>query len=220
MIKNIPDTWIGLRKITLRGKIGNLFNNWIRERYNQQGILMSFTLKEIMEAHEMNYEGWRDYHKAISYFMKQRKAIETAMVIFWKSEGYKMCQELNMSEDAIFLKLIETAVSWQVYPMWSDPEDEEHKYKLFDLDSYLFLKKQRAKAIVTEIKRKSEGLLKAGRLFPKAIGERYEKPQLEGDGVFLELPPPERVNCPYDDCDAVFVNNEKLVEHIERKHKD
>jgi hypothetical protein len=218
-IDNLPKTWAGLRKITHKGLTANRFNNWIRGRYKQQGTLMTFTLREIMEGHGMNYESWRDYQKAIGYFMKQRKFIENVLVVFWNSDQYKQCVEEDWSEDDIFETLISNAINYDIYPMWADPQDE-NKYKLFDLNTYLYLKRQRGAAVVSEIDQKSRELSLARRLLPKALLERYDKPKLKGDGAFIELPEHAsvsgRVHCPF--CKMIFVSDDKLIDHLHRKH--
>jgi hypothetical protein len=137
------------------------------------------------------------------------------MSIFWNSSEYDKCKAEGMSEDQIFEKLMSSAVTIEIYPMWSDPQDK-NKYKLFDFDSYLHLKERRAKAVVREIERTADELKLAKKGLPQ-LEARYKRPQLQSDGIVFELPPAP-VHCPYSGCSQLFKSDAELVDHIQKTH--
>lgn len=176
-------TWKGLKSHSDRGLLAREINSWIRKGFEKDKGFV-FNVKDLMNDIGLNFDDRHDYTKVMGYFMKQRKLLKKAMMLFWNGDEYPEYKK-NHDDDKIFEALINSAITWDVYPMFADPANE-NKYGLFDFESYLGLMTRRANSISSEIKNKSEILKTASQGLP-SIEERYKKPKALEAGTLLEL---------------------------------
>lgn len=153
-----------------------------------------------------------DYSTAHTFMMKMRKDFADVMISFFSDKEYDEAKAAGLSDAEMFRKLVEAALSYDVYPVYSDPNDE-HRYKLFDMVSFVELMGLRARAIVKEVERKGEQLELAFSKIPELRG-LYARPQLTGDGVVMALPP--GIEC--DQCGKHFSDQPTFVVHYGDSH--
>jgi len=153
-----------------------------------------------------------DYGTAHAFMMKMRKDFADVMIVFFGDQEYDDAKAAGLSDEQMFRKLIEAALSYDVYPVYSDPNDE-YRYKLFDMTSFVELMGLRARAIVKEVERKGEMLELAFSKIPELQG-LYARPQLHGDGVVMALPP--GIECTI--CGSHFSDQPSFVAHYASAH--
>jgi len=198
----------------IRGETQRKYKNWIRELYNTQGPGTPFSMREMMEACEKDFDGKKDYGTAEVFMMKMRKDFATVMQMYFSGDDYDKHKAAGLSNEEMFRKLIEAALSVDVYPVWADPE-EDHKYKLFEMASFVYLMELRARSIVKEVERKAEIMALAFSKLPE-LRDFYARPALKGDGVLLELPP--GIECPA--CGEHCGDPVGFVRHYNANHPD
>lgn len=198
----------------IKGETQRKYKNWIRQLYETQGPGTPFTLREMMEACGKDFDGKRDYHAAARFMMKMRRDFATVMQMFFASDDYDKYKAAKLKDPEMFRKLIDAALSVDVYPVWADPEGQ-HKYKLFVMASFVYLMEVRARSIVKEVERKAEVMALAFSKMPE-LREFYARPVLKGDGVLVQLPP--SVECPV--CGEHFSDPVSFVRHYNEKHPD
>ncbi len=203
-----------IRRRPLRSQRTRNFANWIRRLYRTEGFGAPFHVEDMMKECAQDSENRRDYAAAQQFLQKQRKDFAIAMLGFFSSPEYAKYYNDGLSEEQLFGKLVEVAVSWSVFPVWSD-RDDDRNYKLYDMASYVHLKERRALALRTEIHRKSAELGFAFEKFPSLPGN-YSKPQLESDGKFIGLPP--AIEC--EVCHQHFAGQKQLLKHYQEDHPE
>ncbi len=203
-----------LRRHAIRGYYPRNFSNWIRQLYRTQGHGAPFHVENLMVDCRLDPENRRDYARAQRFLQKNRRDFTIAMRLFFDSPEFARYYNDGLSQEELFSKLVETAVSWSVFPIWSD-KDDDRNYKLWDMASYVYVFERRAKAAVKEIHRKSEALSFAFQKFP-SLPVTYNRPQLETDGNFIALPA--AVEC--EICHQHFAGQTQLVQHYRQSHSD
>ena len=153
-----------------------------------------------------------DYGTAHAFMMKMRKDFAGVMLYFFASPDYDDAKEKGLTDEQMFQRLVEAALSFDVYPVYSDLNDE-YRYKLFDMPSFVELIGVRARSIVKEVERKGEMLELAFSKIPELRG-LYARPQLHGDGVVMALPP--GIECSV--CGSYFIDQPAFVAHYTRDH--
>lgn len=205
--------WKGLlRRKPLRGYRNRRFANWIRDLYRRGGLGAPFKVEEMLIGCGLDPDLRQHYAAAMRFLQIQRKKFALAMLTFFVSEEYQQYINDGLSEEELFQMLVEAAVSWNVFPVWSD-KDEDRNYKLYDMASYVHLKERRAGAICSEIERTSAELDFAFKKFPSLPG-RYGKPKLATDGTMIALP--NRVQCEL--CGKHYGGQSQLVNHYIGDH--
>ena len=172
----------------------------------------TFTLREFMESAGLDHENTKDYHAAIHFLMDQRKKTGTVLDAFFSSPDYQHYVNDGLTNDQLFDRMMEAAISWEVYPVMSaaavNPGSEEG-YRLMSLDDFIALKERRMNSIVNEIQGFVPTYLKLTQKFPE-LAARYSAPALpEIDGTL-------RVTC--EKCGATFSGQSYLIQHYLRKH--
>ena len=203
-----------LRRRPLKGQRTRNFSNWIRRLYRTKGFGAPFHVEDMMVACNEDPESRRDYAAAQRFLQKQRKDFAIAMLAFFNSPEFEKYYNDGLSEEQLFRKLVETAVSWNRFPVWSD-KDDDRNYHLYNMASYIHLKERRALALRTEIHRGSAELGFAFEKFPSLPGS-YNKPRLETDGKFLGLPP--AIEC--EVCHQHFAGQKQLLKHYQEDHPE
>lgn len=186
---------------------------WVRELYKTKGPGTPFTLREMMEACGLDCERRRDHGRAHDFLIQSRKEFTDVMeMVFAPGGDFEKCKQQGLTDQQIFHNLVDTAISYQVYPVWADPYDE-HKYKLFDMASYVDLMNRRAASIVKEMETKSHGLQLVGKHLPELLG-MYVRPVLKNDGTLVQLP--SAIECSL--CHQHFDEQSSFVYHYNRFH--
>ena len=177
-MKRTPKTWKALSKHANNTELSVSFSVWIANHFKKMDIerdkdaelfsqgkitheelidrLMnehadSFTLQTIMIDNGLDWNKRNDYAKAMRFFSEHRKLLEYAMEVFWSSVEYAKLKGDGVCEEEIWNNLIYAATSWNVYPLWSDPNDNR-KYKLLELSDYLEMLKRHVKTGKTIMK--------------------------------------------------------------------
>jgi hypothetical protein len=153
-----------------------------------------------------------DYATAHAFMMKMRKDFADVMIVFFADKEYDDAKAAGLSDEQMFRKLVEAALSFNVYPVYSDPNDL-YRYKLFAMASFVELIGLRARAIVKEVERKGEMLELAFSKIPELRG-LYARPQLKGDGSVIELP--SAIDCTV--CGAILPDQPSFVAHYNGAH--
>ena len=214
MPKGKARTWRGARrKIGIRGAVQRKYKNWIRDLYRDSGPGTPFTLRQMMDDCNTDFDGKKDYAKAQVFMMQMRRDFATVMQAFFDSPDYERHRSEGMKDPEMFRKLTDAALSVDVYPVWADPKDE-HKYKLFDMTSYAYVMQVRARSIVKEVERKAEALALAFRKLPE-LKDLYPRPALQADGVLLQLP--RGIECP--ECHEHVADPVAFVGHYNMRHR-
>jgi len=162
----------------------------------------------------MDPENRLDYAAAQQFLQKQRRDFTIAMHLFFITPEFERYYNDGLSQEELFRRLVEAAVSWSVFPVWSD-KDDDRNYKLWDMASYIKIFERRGKAIAKEIHRKSVALDLAFQKFP-ALPGIYNRSQLQADGKFIAMP--SRIEC--DICHQHFAGQAQLIAHYQRDHPE
>jgi ribosomal protein L37AE/L43A len=186
------------------------------DEYNeiaQKGHADAFTLKEIMDAHSMDYEKRKDYTRAYTVLAEERKAIEKYFEQFLISETYQDARKQGKSDDAIWRDFITAANTWNIHLLYSD---DDGRYKQITLFSYAQLINQRILAIDRELKRKSDQIKIIGKALPELI-PHLMPPELDGFKERHRLLVAHAWACPY--CPHLdFPDESELKKHLDEVH--
>jgi hypothetical protein len=208
-----PKTWKGVtRRHHIRGSVQIRYKNWVRDLYETKGPGTPFTLHEMMTDCGADYDDRNDYSRAAELLMGWRKEFAEVMKLFFSGTDYDRYKAEGLSDEQLFRKMVETAISFSVYPVCADAADS-YKYKLFDMASFVYLHEVRARCIVKEVERKAEYMALAFDKLPEMAG-MYSRPALKGDGVVLKLPP--GIECPV--CSIHITGPVQFVDHYNAEH--
>jgi len=205
MSKTPPKTFRAVAKRLSFTPEQTKLHKWVAGLYRVQGPGTPFDLKVMMEECGLEYVNKNDYSRVMTFLAAMRNAFMDIMDIFFESQEFEKYKASNMDTEEIFAKLVDSAVSWGVYPVWNDPYD--HQYKLFSCWDFITLMKRGARRAVSELNSKAQivgGLTSA---LPELAP--VERPQLERDGLLYELPG--GIRC--DKCKAIFNTQEEFAKH-------
>jgi hypothetical protein len=174
----------------------------------------AFTLKEIMDAHRMDYEKRSDYAKAYSALAMERKDIEVYFKMFLDSAELEKSRKEGKSDDDIWRDFITAANSWSVHLLYSDLDG---RYKQIDLYSYATLINRRLLAIDRELRTKGEQVRIIGEILPELI-PNLRPPELDGFKDRHRMLVAHAWSCPF--CENLdFPDENELKKHIKDVHK-
>ena len=213
-------TWRG----ALKGKPGprgarqKAMKNWLVRFYRTHKPDDRFTLEDFLEGCKMDRERTRDYEAAMSYLQNMRRKTSFVVDRFFGSAEYRKYTDGGLTNDQIFGKMMEAAMTWSVFLLRSEAAitpGATEGYRIMSLKDFEAMKKRRAESIVSELGDEEHGIvplfLKLVERFPE-LAERYVPPALPAmDGVF-------RHSC--EQCGATFVSQTNLVDHYIRKHAE
>ncbi len=157
------------------------------------------------------------------YVQRMRDATVSFVRLFWQLRQYQKYVNDGLSDEQIFHKVVGFMVENDVYPVWSDRYDQEHKWKLMDLDAYAFLRQMRANAIVNEVADKGTEMEVMTRRFHRSLPGKYKRPAMVRDGSFIEPPaigPGQGFECPVMVCRQHFSSLEALMRHSIQEHTE
>ena len=220
--KEPAKTWRSVAKShAVRGPAQIKYKKWIAKLYKKHGPGTPFTLEDMMSGCDTDMNDRRVYARAHAFLIHMRKEFLDVMENFFVPGGaYERHKASGKSDSDIFAELVNAAVSHEVYPVWSDFEDE-FQYKLFALGSFAFLITRRARAITSEIKEKAHTVGIMSDKLPK-FAENYHPPSLSGTGKLLQLPgatlSTEDSDLTCERCHQVFHTTEELGNHYLESH--
>ena len=210
-----PSDWRSfLKGRGIRGKRSRKFQIWIRRLYRTSGPGTPFNVEDMIRECGMNPNDKDDYAAAHRFLQKQFKLFYRAMRLFFGSSEFAQYYNGGLSPEQLFAQLVGTAITWNVFPLWSDPH-EDRKYKLYTTPSFIRRFEQRGKAMVTEVNFKSEVLTFAFDKFP-SLPVTYARPRFQKDGKFIALPP--GIEC--EICHQRFAGQPQLIAHYQRDHPE
>ena len=218
--------WIGPRGLKQR-KI----NRWLRRLNRDSGPGSYFDLRTMASDCDLilyarNRAGDRReiLDPMVSpYVQRMRDAAVTFVRLFWQLPQYQKYVNDGLSDEQIFDKVVRFMVKNDVYPVWSDREDPERKWKLMDLDAYAYLRQMRANAIVNEVADKGTEMEVMMRRFDRYLPGKYTRPTMVRDGSFINPPligPGQGVRCPVETCGLHFSDLQSWMRHCLREHPD
>jgi len=191
--------------------------SWLYNLFHQAGPGALFTFAEMMTGAGLNPKDASDCQCARSFLQGNRDVLLLFADFFWGRPEYQQYLSDGHSDDEVFHLMCNAMLQYSVYPVWSDRYDPNKLWKLMDLDAYIWLRENRGRAIAHEVGTKAIELQSIRQKFP-SIADRYEIPQLPRDGVFISLPPGERVQCPVRGCGERFLDLQQWMRHCMQKH--
>ena len=232
-------TWRSLAK--KRSRFRKMFAIWIHERFKEQANLRAedkkrldrheitpeeyddlinkehadaFTLRELMEAHGMDYEARSDYTKAYCALAEERKDIEEYFRMFLNSGSLDEARVQQRSDDGIWSDFITAGNSWNIHLLYSDADG---RYKQIDLFSYATIVNARIKAMDSELRVKASQIATIGEVLPSLI-PHLKPPELDGFQERHRMLVAHAWSCPF--CrDTDFVGENELRAHLQNMHK-
>jgi len=138
-------------------------------------------IEELMKLFGFEYNGViiGNYKRTQRFMISQRKQMNYEMTRFLKSGQYEEYLKKGLSEEEIFRKFVDTMLSYEVIPLYSD-SDDDYKYKLLDLPSYFEMLNSRIRKISTEFEHKINIVRSTARIAPKETRKEL--------GVILDAP--------------------------------
>ncbi len=232
-------TWKSLAK--RRSKIRQMFAIWIHKRFRDMARLRAedkkkldagiitqqeyedliekdhadaFTLREIMDAHGMDYDSRADYTKAYTALAQERKEIEGYFELFVNSDELNNARKMGKSDDDIWRDFLNASNSWNIHLLYCD---DDGRYKQIDMFSYSMLVNRRLKAMDMELRTKAEQIKLIGKELPSLI-PNLKPPELDGIKDRHRMLVAHAWSCPY--CpDLAFPDDNELKKHLEIVHK-
>lgn len=224
-----------------RGKYRKMFAIWIHEKLIEQERLRAwdkerldrheitpeeyddlikkehadaFTLRELMEAHEMDYEARSDYTRAYSALAEERKDIEEYFKMFLNSGALEEARKQGKIDNDIWTDFITAANSWNIHLLYSDADG---RYKQIDLFSYATMINSRIQAMDSELRVKAGQIATIGQVLPSLI-PHLKPPELDGFKERHRMLVARAWSCPF--CPNIdFVGEEELRAHLQNMHK-
>lgn len=172
-----------------------------------------FTLREVMDEANLNFEDYHDHITTSRFLSKMRKVVSDFADFFWTRPEYAEYVHDGLTDKALFGRLVAAMASYEIYPLWYDSERND-SYELLPIEGYMRIVRQRGVAIKNEIERRATELHLLQQKFPMIAS--YASPQLETDGRFLAIPASERFQCPI--CEMKWASSVALQRHIGRRH--
>lgn len=231
-------TWRSLAN--KRSRIRQMLAIWIHEKFKEQANLRAedkgkldrheitpeeyndlinkdhadaFTLRELMEAHGMDYESRSDYTRAYSALAEERKAIEDYFKVFLNDVALDKARSQGKDDDNIWQDFLSAANSWNIHLLYSDADG---RYKQIDLFSYATIVNARVRAMDSELRVKANQIGTIGKVLPTLI-PHLKPPELDGFKGRHRLLVAHAWSCPF--CqDMDFPNGDELRAHLHNVH--
>lgn len=205
MAKPNPRTFRGVARSIRFSPDQKKLHKWISDLYRAKGPGTPFEVKQMIADCGLDYNSRRDYGETMGFLMMMRGAFGEVLEIFFGSQQFKNLKAKGATDEQIFQALVNSAVSWGIYPVWSDPNDRH--YKLFECWDFIKMMKRRAQCSVNELNTKARIVGRTVEALPSL--RPLERPKLGQDGVLYELPG--GIRC--DKCQQVFDTQEDFVKH-------
>jgi len=133
------------------------------------------TMEEIMEIFGLDFSRTivNNYHNVQNFFIQQRKKMNTMVEDFLKTGDYEKAIKQGFSEDDIFRQFVDTMLSYEVVPLYSD-RDDKYRYKLLDLPSWHEMIKDRIRRIGKEFENKIDSIRTSMKMLPESTKKELE----------------------------------------------
>ena len=136
--------WRGFRRHRL-DSFGLKIKSWLRKEYRKEGREgFNFTIKELMDSLELDYDSYKIRSKISSFIQNERQDFYEALNELYASEEYIESKNSGMTEKEIFDKLVSAALSRDIYPLRADrfssneyPHDTEWRYFFFNYNNFI-----------------------------------------------------------------------------------
>jgi len=173
----------------------------------------AFTLKEIMDAHGMDYSKRVDYTQAYSALANERRDIEDYFQMFLKEGEFDRARKEGKSDDAIWGEFITAANSWNIHLLYSDADGRYKQIRLYD---YAEIVNKRLRAMDSELRTKGDQIQIIGASIPTLIPQ-LRHPELDGIKYRHRLLVAHSWSCPF--CPGVAFSDEiECKKHMEEVH--
>lgn len=164
-----------MRRHHVRGHKQKKILNWLRNFFTTYGSNKTFNLHVIMNECNLKMSNKEDYDITINILMRLRKQFRDCIELFFAPNGqYDSLKRQGLDDEIIFSKIILTAMSYDVYPIWSN-RDNNREYELFTIVSFIALSKKRLHSAISEIENKGNSLNTIINKLPEAM-EAYGEP--------------------------------------------
>ena len=176
-----------------------------------------FHRKELMDSIGLDFYNRNDYHHVSRFFRNERELTAHVLERFtqeakWRDLKERM-EKREISMEEVWWAFIQSCLSWNVFPVYADPDDGNY-HKLLTFADWRSLFENFRTRVKSELETKA-GLVYAieagGRGLPAA---QALNPLPLPANPFLSLPDP-RV-CP--DCNMPFTSDGELVSHHRQSH--
>ncbi len=212
-------TWIGVHRQVRWRRWEKIWNADIKRLYDAgQGV---FTRDEIYASTGVGRAGRTRWdHRWALFVGKHRGVVEQVMTNFKKSGAYEKYKAQRLTDEEIWLRMLERAVEEGYYPVWADPyaprRNHSPPYKLFDLDGFVELMMRGVRAGIKRAENVGRSRYLPGKdLYPSlpskarvALNSQDSRPYLT-DGA-RELT---RIEC--EICGKVYASQRRFTQHYE-----
>lgn len=158
----------------------------------------------------------KDYNHAMGLLMNERKATEMVLTEFWNAPEYEELVNNGHTDSQIWRIFMDAAVRRGVFPCFCDPADG--KYKLLDLNAYVYILQRRNQSIATEVVNKARDYQRISGMFP-TVHDLLPATDGEVERLrpfeTLKLNPPQ-YTCPF--CNEVFTDERFYKRHLVYEH--
>ncbi len=195
------------------GPIQRAIRETLRE-YARRGR-NGFTLREVMEDANLDYDSTSDFFAAHAFVAAMRRVTVDFSEWFWMQPEYRKIVDDGFTDKTVFRKVVEAMAQYDIYPIFYDREVK--KYVPLTLEAWARITKQRALAIRTEFIRRAEEVTTMSGKYP-VLGDLYNIPHLPTDGPFLGLPGRRPFRCRR--CPMAFADETSREVHERRWHTE
>lgn len=196
-----------------RGAKQKAMKLWLYKFFQaHRGTAAEIDLDKMLAECNMDKGRTTDYNAAMSFLHTNRCKLKLVLDDFLAGD-YSTYQAKGLDDTEIWERLMDAAVSYEIYPLRSDaaitPGVKDARYRLMTLADFTFLKEKRMQSLVSEVKEVVPMFLKLSRAFPE-LRANYEAPALPAPDGML------RVTC--EICGKTFAGQKSLVAHYLRSH--
>jgi len=198
---------------------------WLRDTFDEKKKIgnFDFTIREMMDDLEMDYDNHYDRGKVRNFIQSERKTFYEILSEMHSSGSYDDYKEAGMGDKEVFDKLVYSAVSRNIFPVFAKERgsDErgyaEYSYEFMKYDDFVEIIKSSIKRTFTEADNRQKLVSGVKDLLPNISDNLPQLPIKNEQGMLLKENTLEA--CPF--CDKKFRGNDPaamLNDHIRKKH--
>jgi len=176
-----------------------------------------FHRKELMQAIGLDFLNRNHYQEVSQFFRNERELTAQVLRRFTEETRWRDLRERldrrEITMEEIWWDFIQSCVSWGVFPVYADPDDENY-HKLLTFADWRWLFENFRKRVKSELDRKTDvvyAIEAGGRGLP--VAEALTPLPLPSN-PFVSLPEPRL--CP--ECQMPFSSDRELIDHHRRVH--
>ena len=155
----------------------------------------------------------RNHYASVSTFFRNERELTARVLNRFTEEARWQTMKDNRPLEEIWWEFIQSCLTWGIFPVYADPDDENY-HKLLTFADWRFLFERFRKRVSSEIINKTDmirAIEAGGKGIPISAGL---SPLPLPNNPFLTLPAP-RV-CP--DCGMPFSSDKELIDHHRKAH--